>query len=296
MAVLEARHLSKRYGRLEALADLSISVGAGEIYGFLGRNGAGKSTAIRIFMGITKATSGEVSLFGERVTPSNHVSLRTRVGYVAQDQTFYGWMTPLGLGRFVRGFYPQWDQGEFERLLRVLDLPPKRRVGGFSGGMKMKLALVLALAHHPELLLLDEPTAGLDPVARREFLELVRDRTRSEGCTTLFSTHLIDEIEIAAVKVGIVHEGRALYEGSVSELRESTRLLELSQPNMPLPPALGQVPGLRLLRVRATPSSTRALLWCDDPAAFLTLPAPGWSVQRLPLEELFVELVRKAQE
>lgn len=293
MIVLEARHLKKHYGRMTALTDLSLSVGPGEIYGFLGRNGAGKSTAMRIIMGITRASGGEVHLFGERASRAEQVRLRRQIGYVAQDQTFYSWMTPKTLGRFLRGFYKTWDDAEYERLLRLLELPGGRRIGGFSGGMKMKLALALSLAHHPKLLLLDEPTAGLDPVSRREFLELLRDRTSSEGCTTVFSTHLIDEVEIIAERVGIVHDGRALYEGSVAALRNNVRLLEHPHPGTPLPAALQAVPGLSLLRHRSTETTTRALLWCEDGAAVGQLPAPEWNVTALPLEELFIELVRK---
>ncbi|HEY8430671.1 MAG TPA: ABC transporter ATP-binding protein, partial [Sandaracinaceae bacterium] len=157
-AMVEVRGLVKRYGSVRALEGLDLSVGRGEVYGFLGRNGAGKSTTIRILMGITPPDDGEVWLFGEPVR-RGHVKLRERIGYVAQEQTFYGWMDARQLGRFVGSFYPTWNEADFERRCRTLDVPLDRKVRTLSGGTKVKLALALALSHRPPLLILDEPTA-----------------------------------------------------------------------------------------------------------------------------------------
>src|SRR5215831_12121795 len=159
--VISLRGLVKHYGSVEALRGLDLSVERGQVYGFLGRNGAGKSTTLRIIMGVTLPTGGAVELFGQRAR-GEHPAVRRRIGYVAQEQAFYGWMTPAALGRFVAGFYPTWDEGEFRRLLGLLDVPAERRIQTLSGGMQPKLALALALAHRPELLILDEPTAGMD--------------------------------------------------------------------------------------------------------------------------------------
>src|SRR5262245_54995796 len=131
--VLEARGLTKRYGRVESLRGVDLAVRRGEVYGFLGRNGAGKTTTIRIVMGITRASGGEIRLFGEEAR-GGHVALRQRIGYVAQDQNFYGWMTPRTIGAFVRGFYPSWDDAEYARLVGALGLPD-RKIREFSGGM-----------------------------------------------------------------------------------------------------------------------------------------------------------------
>jgi len=162
-AVLSMQSVSKSYGSLKVLDELSLSVRRGEVFGFLGRNGAGKSTAIRMVMGITRADAGLIEVFG-RSLHNGLVDTRQRIGYVAQDQNMYPWMTPNVISRFVRGFYPLWDDARYRQLLADFDLPPKRRIGAFSGGMKAKLALTLALATRPELLILDEPTAGMDPV------------------------------------------------------------------------------------------------------------------------------------
>lgn len=222
--ILEVRGLEKRYGRVEALSGLDLTVQPGEVYGFLGRNGAGKSTTIRILMGITERTAGTLRLFGEAPT-GNVVRARRKIGYVAQEQSFYGWMTPKHLASFVRAFFPTWDDAEFERLVRRLELPTDRKIGTFSGGMRVKVALAIALAHRPPLLLLDEPTAGLDPVARREFLEIVRDESKNGGRTTFFSSHLVDEVELVAHRVGIVDAGRMRFEGCVRDLAQRVRLV-----------------------------------------------------------------------
>src|SRR5690554_6925251 len=140
--------LSVRYGRALALDGLTLSVPEGEVYGFLGRNGAGKTTTLRALMGIVKPTGGEIELLGSRMKRVP-VSVKRRIGYVSQEQHFYPWMTAARLGQFVASFYPTWDAQEFERLLRVLDVPSNRRSIELSGGTRVKLALALALAPRP---------------------------------------------------------------------------------------------------------------------------------------------------
>lgn len=297
--------LEKSYGKHVALAGLDLTVGQGEVYGFLGRNGAGKSTTIRILMGITRPTRGEVRLFGERFD-RDVVKLRQRIGYVAQEQSFYGWMTAAQMGRFVRGFFPTWDEAEWSRVVRVLDVPLDRKIQGFSGGMRVKLALALALAHRPPLLLLDEPTAGLDPVARREFLDIVR--SEAAGRTTFFSTHLIDEIELVAGRVGVVDGGRTKFEGTVNELGDRVRLFEkplaegerLDTARALWEPLLAQA-GIRVAHAEVRGGALRMMLECPEPARFDALEASdayrqadGPPLTVVPLEEAFIALVRKS--
>lgn len=288
-SILDARGLSKRYGRVHALRGLDVSVGRGEVYGFLGRNGAGKSTTIRVLMGITHVDAGEVRLFGLPAR-GGHVKLRERIGYVAQEQSFYGWMDARRLGRFVGSFYPTWSEADFERRCQTLEVPLDRRVQGFSGGMKMKLALCLALAHRPELLILDEPTAGLDPVARREFLEIVRDDADHTGRTTLFSTHLIDEVELVADRVGIVDEGRMRYEGTVPALAARVRSVRIDDDGIP-DALLAPPDGIRVIADRTFRGERRVVLEADDAARWDALP--GLELEAMPLEEIFIEMVRR---
>lgn len=238
MSILSGEKIEKRYGKVQALKGLDIHLDEGETYGFLGKNGAGKSTTLQVIMGITLADAGKVCLFGKELK-GDDPSLRSQIGYVAQEQNFYPWMTPKRIGKFVSGFYPNWDDSEYRRLLNLLEVPFERKILGFSGGMRAKLALSLALSHHPRLLLLDEPTAGMDPVARREFIDIVKTQAQRSQRTTLFSSHLIDEVERAADRVGIVDDGRMCYEGSLEDLRKSAQRYVLrSEPDETLPPVL----------------------------------------------------------
>jgi ABC-2 type transport system ATP-binding protein len=279
--------LTKAYGSVQALAHVDFEVHAGEVVGFLGRNGAGKSTTIRILMGITRPTSGEVSMFGVPLG-RDVVEWRRKIGYVAQEQSFYGWMTPVSIGRFVRGFFPTWDDAEYKRLIASMDLPPARKIQTFSGGMKVKLALCLALAHRPPLLLLDEPTAGLDPVARREFLEIVRDEQARSGRTTFFSSHLVDEIELVSQRVAIVDQGRTRYEGTIDALLERVRSVQAPPENEDALRAEVESCGGRVL---ARGPRGETVIELPDAAAVGTLGART-ELGRVPLEEAFIAMVR----
>ena len=221
-----------RFGLVNALDGLSLAVRQGEVYGFLGRNGAGKTTTLRLLMGILRPHGGSIELLGSRVTRVS-VALKRRIGYVSQEPTFYPWMNAQQLGGFVGSFYPTWDAAEYLRLLRMLDVPPDRRAAELSGGTRSKLGLALALAPRPDLLLLDEPTAGLDPVARAEFNDQLILLHRERGTTVFFSSHLVGEVEKLADRVGIVQAGRTRFEGSVVDLQDSVRRMALADDAVP---------------------------------------------------------------
>lgn len=295
MTILRLDQIHKRYGDVRALDGLDLTVDEGEVYGFLGRNGAGKSTALQIIMGITLPNSGEITLFDARIKGDDPTN-RQHVGYVAQEQHFYEWMTAQRIGKFVSGFYPTWDDAEYQRLLRLLEVPIDRKILGFSGGMRANLALSLALAHRPRLLLLDEPTAGMDAVSRREFIDIVRDEAMRSQRTTLFSSHLIDEVELAADKVGILVEGCMHYEGSLDALRSSVKrfvnLVETSGEPLPPPAALVSTGHVLSDRVR----EGRRELTVRFPTNNLQEPIPQadtWSVEQPSLEDIFVAMVTK---
>jgi ABC-2 type transport system ATP-binding protein len=282
--VLRAKGLKRSFGRNRAVDGVDLEVRAGEIYGFLGINGAGKTTTIRMLMGIIAAQAGTITLLGE-TTRRTSVRLKRHIGYVSQDQNFYPWMTCERLGNFVGSFYPTWDRSEFFRLLEIFEIPRNRRVSQLSGGMKAKLALALAVTPKPKLLILDEPTAGLDPVARRDFLDIIASHARTYGRTTFFSSHLIDEVERCADRIGIIHEGRMRFEGALAQLRDE----------------------VRRVRFRGEPVvvSERFELWSERSMDGETLrtyraPSAAWQelqfpsesvIERLTLEDIFLSCV-----
>jgi len=283
-AVLEVRGLCRSFGRVTAVESVDMTVREGEIYGFLGVNGAGKTTTLRMIMGIIAAERGTISMLGHTARRTT-LKQKQRIGYVSQEQTFYPWMTCKALGKFVGGFYPTWDRQEFARLLQVLEVPPERKASELSGGMRAKLALALALASRPALLILDEPTAGLDPVARREFLEIIKAQARHHGRTTLFSSHLIDEVERAADHIGIIHRGRMRHEGALAELREQVRRIEL-----PPDQAFAAPPGFETWRDEVR-DDVRLLVLKGDSAAWDGAYWPGARIQRISLEDIFIACV-----
>jgi ABC-2 type transport system ATP-binding protein len=263
-----------RFGSVKALDGLSLAVQQGEVYGFLGRNGAGKTTTLRLLMGILRPQSGSIELLGSRVRRVP-VSLKRRIGYVSQEPTFYPWMNARQLGAFVGSFYPAWDAAEYLRLLRMLDVPHDRRAADLSGGTRSKLALALSLAPRPDLLLLDEPTAGLDPVARAEFNDQLMILQRERGTTVFFSSHLVGEVEKLADRVGIVQAGRTCFEGSVVHLRDSVRRMVLEDASVP--------EGFERLR---------GDVFRADPERWAFAESSGRTVEKLSLEDIFLAFAR----
>ena len=225
--LIQTQNLTRRFGKVLAVDKVSVNIPKGKIYGFLGMNGAGKSTLISMLMGILNPTSGFINLFGNQVA-SIKPKMRSKIGFVSQEQHFYPWMKVLSLGDFVSHFYQTWDHDEFLRLIEVLEIPTDRKIKQLSGGNKTKLALAIALAINPEILILDEPTTGLDPVARREFMESIVAQARNHNRTTFFSSHLVNEVEQCADIIGIIHKGQLRFEGELESLKASTQEITIS--------------------------------------------------------------------
>ena len=187
--IIETTDLRKAYDGVEALRGLSLQVPAGAIFGFLGRNGAGKTSTIKVLLGMSRATSGEARVFGLAATsPDASVDIRRRTGFVSEDKDLYGYMTVDEMIRFTAPFFPRWRADLEQRYLRVFELPLERKVKALSRGMRTKLALLLALCRGADLLILDEPTSGLDPAMTEEVLQALVAHVAGEEMTVFFSS------------------------------------------------------------------------------------------------------------
>jgi ABC-2 type transport system ATP-binding protein len=224
---IETRNLVRRYGNAEALRGLNLQVARNRVTGFLGRNGAGKSTTIRTLLGMTRPDSGTGTVLGHAIDNAEEsVEIRRRVAYVGEDKELYGYMTVEELIRFTASFYPDWQSDVARQLQRHYQLQANRRVRELSKGTRTKLALLLALARRAELLILDEPTEGLDPVSIEDLLRAI-GLAAAEGTTVFFSSHQVADVERVADDVCIVHYGKVAASFALDVMRERYRRVTL---------------------------------------------------------------------
>ena len=225
--IIETVGLEKHYKNVVALDGLSLAVPAGSIFGLLGQNGAGKTTAIKILMGMAHPSAGAATIFG---LPSDQslasVAIRQRTGFVDDERDLYDFMTVAQMVAFTAGFFPNWRADLAARYVRSFDLPESRVVKALSRGARTKLALLLAFCRGAELLILDEATSGLDPLAAEEVLQVLVGHVANEGVTVFFSSHHIAEVEQIADHVAIIDRGRNLLAGALDDLRDAYRRIE----------------------------------------------------------------------
>ncbi len=229
--VVETQSLVKRYGRVAALDGLSLAVPRGAVYGFLGRNGAGKTTAIRVLAGLARPQSGEARVFGLH-PERDRVAVLTRAGFVI-EKTLLGSMSGDDLVRYNRGFFPSRSDELAKKYAEALEVPMNRKFRKLSHGNRTKLCLLLALAQDAELLVLDEPTTGLDPVVTDQLLRLLIDDFASAGRTLLISSHHLSEVEKIADWVGIIHHGRLLLQAQLDDIRANYARVRASGSGLP---------------------------------------------------------------
>jgi len=236
--VIVINGLSRRFKSKLALDTVSLDVERGQVFGLVGANGAGKTTLIKHILGLLKAESGSVRVFGldPVVEP---VAVLSRVGFLSEDRDLPGWMRVDELIRYTRAFHAEWDAAYAEQLRQQFQLDPAARIKQLSRGELAKAGLLVALAHRPELLVLDEPSSGLDPIVRREMLEAIVRTVADEGRTVFFSSHLLDEIERVSDRVAMMACGRIVLQGRLDEILESHFRLTLRFPTPPpTPPKL----------------------------------------------------------
>ena len=228
--VISTQRVMKQFGSKAVLQGVDLNVPAGSVVGLIGTNGAGKSTLIKCLLGLLRPTSGTISLLGE--DPWNlSASAKSRLGYVPQIVKLYPWMKVKHIVAYTSAFYDSWDGEWAETLLDRWDLPREHRVGPLSPGQLQKLALVLALGYRPELLILDEPVASLDPVARREFLRSLLEVCQDEKHTVLFSTHITSDLERVASHLAILKDGRIVMFDELDAVKDRVKRLRISAAN-----------------------------------------------------------------
>jgi ABC-2 type transport system ATP-binding protein len=280
-----AQDLTLHYpGQPAVLQGLDWALQPGQVVGLLGRNGAGKTTLLETLLGLREPQHGQARLFGQPALQPDD-ALRARLGYVPQSSELFEDFTADQLLRYFRAFYPRWNEAKVEALMSRWDLPRARRVGQLSQGQQQRLSIVRALAHEPDLLVLDEPVASLDPAGRRDFLRELVDQVLDRGTTVLFSTHILSDLERVAFNIAFLHGGRIALQATQDELAEQVRLLAGPPEMLTLAAQGGQV-----LRQREQGGRSRWLVRYAQGA----LPQASAQLQceALGLEDLFVELTQ----
>ncbi len=292
--VIETDHLSKDYGKFHAVQSLNLRISQRQITGFLGRNGAGKSTTIKMLLGMTHPTEGTGTVLGRAIDdPKASREMRREVAYVAEDKQLYSYMTVEQLIAFTRSFYSDWQPDLERQLLKQYELPLRRKVKALSKGMRTKLALLLALSRRPSLLILDEPSEGLDPVSIEELLQALV-AAAADGTTVFFSSHQIAEVERVAEHVCILDRGKLVMDLSLDDMRRDYRRITLGFTQQQVPERF-RIQGIRQVQTSGRQVILLASENADD-IVQLTRSMEPVSIDVAPvgLRELFLETVKES--
>ena len=276
--VIETHELGKTYGSVAALEDCTLSVPEGLLVALVGPNGAGKSTLLNLVVGLTSPTKGDVSVLSG--VPAGSPAALDGIAFVAQDMPLYRNLSAVDLIHLTRNLNQHFDHASAMRRLEDLGIPPRRKAGKLSGGQRAQLALTLALARHPRLLVLDEPTASLDPLARHDFMATVMTAMAEDGVSVLLSSHVLAELERVADHLILISRGKVRLDGAVEDLLGRHRLLTgpRDQP---------RDPDWRTVQQTSAGAQSHLLVEADDPTP------PGWEARAVSLEELTMAYLRE---
>jgi ABC-2 type transport system ATP-binding protein len=280
--------VAKHFGSQPVLDGLDWQVARGQVVGLLGRNGAGKSTLLECMLGLRELDGGAVSLFGEdvdRLTPDT----LARIGYVPQKPDLFDWLTPLQMLDYFKAMYPRWNAAKVDGLLSRWGFDPAMRnkqIKKLSGGEQQRLAIIRALAHDPELLILDEPVSSLDPVGRRDFLRELVDQVIERGTTVVFSTHILSDLERVAFDLAFLKNGRIALQGQTDSLLEGARRVIAPASLLPAAALGGEV------RRHHEGATTSVIVKAPGADVERLAREPGVRVEAMSLEDLFIEVTK----
>lgn len=287
--VLEARGVTKKFKERTVLDGLDFELQRGSVTGLLGKNGAGKTTLLKCALGLQTPQSGTITVLGEDSRTLSGAT-KARLAYVPQEVSLYPWMKVRQVVAYTAAFYPNWNASLIERVMKDWEINPEDKVGPLSTGQLQKLGILLALGHEPELLILDEPVASLDPSARRQFLATLLDIALTGSRTVLFSTHITSDLERVADRVAILKAGKIDYSDELSTLKDSVKRLRVSIPTG-LPSDLRSLPGMLKCEANGKTAvfSVRGFQ-LDLPERLARQWSAEVSVEDLNLEEIFLEM------
>ena len=282
MNAIELSHINKSFGDF-AIRDLNLTVPSGTICGLVGENGAGKSTTIRLLMGALRPDSGTASVLGADVSSPEFREVKEDVGVVLDEAYFPESLNALQVGKIMAATYRQWDQKLYDSYLKRFDLPEKKQFKDFSRGMRMKLAIAVALSHQPKLLVLDEATAGLDPIVRDEVLDIFNEFTREEDHSILISSHILSDLEKLCDYIAFIHKGDLLFCEEKDRLLEQYGIFEDSRENLDC-----LQPEAIVAREESRYGGVRALVKRD-------LAPAGFQLEKPSVEDVVLFLVKGAK-
>jgi ABC-2 type transport system ATP-binding protein len=287
-AIIQSAAISKHFGSASILSQLDWQIMPGQVIGLLGRNGAGKSTLLECLLGLRETDSGTVRIYGEDVSQLSDAT-RARIGYVPQKSDLFEWMTPRQMLDYFRALYPRWNGAKVDGLLERWGfdkLMQNKPISKLSGGEQQRLSIIRALAHDPELLVLDEPVSALDPVGRRDFLRELIDSVIERGTTVVFSTHILSDLERVALDVAFLKDGRIALQGRLDELLEGARRVVGPAALLDGKPLVGE------LRRQRAHDGTVSVVTCGGVGLGLPSGQAGVRVEPLSLEDLFIEVTQ----
>jgi ABC-2 type transport system ATP-binding protein len=287
--ILLAKNLNKSFGRKQVLKDFNMTLKEGQVYGLLGKNGEGKTTLIRMIMGIIPGDKGKI-LYKEKEIQFNQPFYKKEVGYIPEETIFFGWMTIKELMAFNSSFYPKWNVNKTRELLDRFDLEGKLKIKNLSRGMKLKLGLIVALAAEPDLLILDDPTSGMDVPTRHDFLKGIIQEILDEGTTILFSSHLVHELEGIIDHLGILHNGSLILEESFERVKNDAKKIHLAF-DKAVPEGI-DIKGLLTKQIDGNTCDLGVYPWSDETKNSLEALHPiKIDVESMTLEEIFIHFV-----